>query len=52
MTLYGPSLMGAFASAEKEEIMKLHLLLTEMMKKSILNKSLLKLSENSKCVKL
>jgi hypothetical protein len=48
MTLYGPSLVGAFASSDKEEIMKLHLLLSEMMRKSILNKSLLKLSENSK----
>ena len=44
MTLYGPSLVAAFASSNKEDIVKFHSLFNELMKKSTLNTSLLKLS--------
>lgn len=44
MTKYGPSLVGAFASKDKREVMNLHSLFGEMMKRSPLNSNLLRMS--------
>ena len=41
---YGPSLVGAFASSDRKEVAKLHRLFCEMMNRSPLNSSLLKLN--------
>ena len=48
MTSYGPSLVGAFASSDQKEIKKLQCLFYEMMKRSPLNSSLLKLNMSHK----
>lgn len=48
MTPFGPSLVAAFGSSEKSEATVLHSLLNEMLKRSILNSSMLKLSFSNK----
>jgi|AntRauTorckE5430_2_1112549.scaffolds.fasta_scaffold05804_3 hypothetical protein len=48
MTRYGPSLVGAFASSDQKKLTKLHCLFYEMMKRSPLNSSLLKLNMSHK----
>lgn len=48
MTPFGPSLVGAFGSSDRNEVTVLHSLLSEMLKRSVINSSMLKLSFSNK----
>jgi hypothetical protein len=48
MTPFGPSLVAAFGSSDRNEVTVLHSLLSEMLKRSVINSSMLKLSFSNK----